>query len=64
MVPLLRIEAADQPIPQLIPQRFQARPAPPNATRPVDAAKSGYPPNAQPTDYESAASVSATSGNS
>jgi len=41
MVPLLRIEAADQPIPQLIPQYFQAQPAPTDAANPIDAARSG-----------------------
>jgi len=38
MVLLLRIEAADQPIPQSIPQHFQTRPAPVNATSPIRAA--------------------------
>ena len=42
----LRIEAADQPIPQSIPQHFQTGPAPANATSPIDIARSGYAPNA------------------
>ncbi|EUA30777.1 hypothetical protein I552_9820 [Mycobacterium xenopi 3993] len=40
MVPLLRIEAADQPIPQLVPQRSQTHPAPANATSSISAAGS------------------------
>jgi hypothetical protein len=46
-VPLLRIEYADQPIPQSIPQHFQTRPAPANATSPIDTARSRFTPNAQ-----------------
>lgn len=36
---------AVQPIPQSIPQHFQTRPAPANATRPIYAARSRYFPN-------------------
>lgn len=46
-VPLLRIECeAFQPIPLSIPQHFQTRPAPANATKPICAARSRYIPNA------------------
>jgi hypothetical protein len=38
--------AVNQQIPQLIPQHFSTRPAPANATSPIDAAKSRYTSNA------------------
>ena len=45
-MPLLRIDAADQLRPQLIPQHFHTRPAPTNATSDIDAARSTYTLNA------------------
>jgi hypothetical protein len=46
IMPLLRIDDADEPVPRLIPQHFQTRPAPANATSDIDAARSRYTPNA------------------
>jgi hypothetical protein len=70
-MPLLRIDDADEPVPQLIPQHFPTPTAPASATKPIDAARTGIPnaptqPRQQTrmyTDYESVSGDRATRGN-